>query len=64
MMAGSLATLAQAHPSAALHNILGAGTLPLWVKLATGAVEGATFVAALSLSFALVNRSNRAPAKA
>ena len=64
MMAGSLATLAQAHPSAALHTLLGVETLPLWVKLATGAVEGATFVAALSLSFALVNRSNRAPAKA
>jgi len=57
MMAGSLAVLAAAHPQAPLGSLLGGPVLPLWARLASGIVEGATFVGALSLAFALSVRS-------
>lgn len=59
MMAGSLAVLAAAHPEAPLGTLL--GNLPSWLRLASGAVEGATFVGALTVAFALVARSERLP---
>ena len=59
MMAGSLAGLAAAHPAAPLGTLL--GTLSPLLLLAAGAIEGATFVAALSLAFVLALRSRAAP---
>lgn len=58
MMAGSLAVLAAAHPQAPLGALLGPGgaALPAWAMLLTGAVEGATFAAALALAFSLALR--------
>lgn len=58
MMAGSLATLAAAHPDAPLGRLLGDPS-PL-LLLAAGAAEGAIFIAALTLAFALVLRSRSA----
>jgi hypothetical protein len=58
MMAGSLAGLAAAHPGAALGTML--GKLSPTLLLAAGAVEGAIFVGALTLAFALVLRSRGA----
>jgi DNA-binding winged helix-turn-helix (wHTH) protein len=58
MMAGSLAGLAAAHPDAPLGRLLGDPSPPL--LLAAGATEGAIFVAALTLAFALVLRSRSA----
>lgn len=55
MMAGSLAVLATTHPQAPLGSLL-AG-LSSWAHLISGAVEGATFVAALTLAFSVVRRS-------
>ncbi|WP_344710005.1 winged helix-turn-helix domain-containing protein [Sphingomonas humi] len=54
LMAGSLAGLAATHPDAPLARLLG-GTSPLLV-VGAGAVEGAIFIAALTLAFALVLR--------
>lgn len=56
MMAGSLAVLAESHPGAPLGSLLGAGTLSPLLRLLTGAIEGAVFIGALSLAFALVRR--------
>jgi DNA-binding winged helix-turn-helix (wHTH) protein len=56
MMAGSLAALALAHPQAPLGSLLGSPILSRWVELASSAIEGAIFVGALSLAFALVAR--------
>lgn len=52
MMAGSLAGLAAAHPDAPLGRLLGEPSPVL--LLAAGAAEGAIFIAALTLAFALV----------
>lgn len=60
MMAGSLAGLAAVHPDAPLGRLLTELTPPL--LLAAGAAEGAIFIAALTLSYALVLRSRSAPA--
>ncbi|UUR09080.1 winged helix-turn-helix domain-containing protein [Sphingomonas glaciei] len=59
MMAGSLAGLAAVHPDAPLGRLLTELTPPL--LLAAGAAEGAIFIAALTLSYALVLRSRSAP---
>ena len=58
MMPGKLAVLAAAHPQAPLGALLGAGgaDLPVWAMLLTGAVEGATFTAALAIAFSLALR--------
>lgn len=58
MMAGSLAVLAAAHPQAPLGALIGSPLLPLWARLATSAVEGATFVAALGVALTLACRSS------
>ena len=58
MMAGSLAGLAAVHPDAPLGRMLGELTPPL--LLVAGVVEGAIFIAALTLAFALVLRSRSA----
>jgi DNA-binding winged helix-turn-helix (wHTH) protein len=57
MMAGSLAVLASAHPDAPLVTLVGELGVGRGARLLTGAVEGATFVCALALSFFLVSRS-------
>lgn len=59
MMAGSLVVLAAAHPNAPLGSIIGSAPLPWSARLASAAVEGATFVGALSLAFALLQKSTR-----
>jgi DNA-binding winged helix-turn-helix (wHTH) protein len=59
MMAGSLAGLAAVHPDAPLGRLLTELT-PLLLLIA-GAVEGAIFIAALTLAFSLVLRSRSAP---
>lgn len=61
MMAGSLAGLAAVHPDAPLGRLLTELTPPL--LLAAGAVEGAIFIAALTLAFSLVLRSRSAPGR-
>jgi DNA-binding winged helix-turn-helix (wHTH) protein len=61
MMAGSLAGLAAAHPDAPLGRLLGDPSPPLLI--AAGATEGAIFVAALTLAFALVLRSRSAASR-
>ncbi|WP_168070238.1 winged helix-turn-helix domain-containing protein [Sphingomonas kaistensis] len=58
MMAGSLAGLAAVHPDAPLGRLLAELSPPL--LLVAGAVEGAIFIAALTLAFALVMRSRSA----
>ncbi len=58
MMAGSLAGLAAAHPEAPLGPLL-ASLTPTLLLLA-GAVEGAIFIAALALAFALTLRNRGA----
>ncbi|WP_344707276.1 transcriptional regulator [Sphingomonas swuensis] len=58
MMAGSLAVLVAAHPQAPLGSLLG-DALPIWLRLVSGAVEGAVFVGALSLAVAAVARTPR-----
>ena len=55
MMAGSLAGLAAVHPDAPLGHLL--SELSPALLLATGAMEGAIFIAALTLAFGLVLRS-------
>ncbi len=54
MMAGSLAGLAAAHPQAPLGRLL--TEVPPTLLLVAGAAEGAIFIAALALAFALVLR--------
>jgi hypothetical protein len=61
MMAGSLAGLAAAHPDAPLGRLLGDPSPALLV--AAGTAEGAIFIAALTLAFALVLRSRNAPGR-
>lgn len=61
MMAGSLAVLAAAHPEAPLGSLIGSPALPFWAKLASSAVEGATFVGSLTLAFSLASRNRAAP---
>ena len=58
MMAGSLATLAAVHPDAPLGRLL--AHLSPSLLMAAGAAEGAIFIAALTLAFALVLRSRSA----
>jgi DNA-binding winged helix-turn-helix (wHTH) protein len=59
MMAGSLAILAAAHPTAPLASLFTALMLPFWATLVVSAFEGATFVGALSVAFALAGRSRK-----
>lgn len=56
MMAGSLAALAAAHPQAPLGALLGSPDLAPWLRFASSALEGATFVATLALAFGLIAR--------
>lgn len=55
MMASSLATLAAAHPEAPLGSLMG-GELSLATRFATAALEGATFIAALTAAMTYAAR--------
>lgn len=57
MMAGSLAALAAMNPDAPLGRLLGG--LPPLARFASAAAEGAIFIAALTLAYALALRSRR-----
>lgn len=59
LMAGSLAVLAATHPDAPLGRLL--FELPPSLLQAAGAIEGAVFVGALTLAFALVLRERTTP---
>lgn len=59
LMAGSLAVLAATHPAAPLGSLL--GNLPPSLLVVAGVLEGAIFIAALTLAFALVLRNRSKP---
>lgn len=61
MMAGSLAVLASAHPASPLGTLIGGPGLPYWARMASGAIEGATFTGALALALALAIRAPGSP---
>jgi hypothetical protein len=60
MMAGSLASLAAAHPGAPLGALLTSQALPPLLLWLTSAIEGAVFVGAVSLALAILTRADRA----
>lgn len=64
LMAGSLVGIALAYPTAPLGTVLHPSVLPWWATLGSAMVEGATFVSAISLAFAALNRSSENSAAA
>jgi DNA-binding winged helix-turn-helix (wHTH) protein len=63
LMGGSLAAVAAAYPNAPLGTLLKSSSLPSWAVLTCAMVEGATFVAAISLAFGILNAAQYRPAQ-